>query len=143
MHQLTLEQFRTTAETGALLSVTLRAQGAKFYLHAETRCGDATLITGREKTPRAFANPIKALALLRDLGIKEARVETTDWRPQDADLDRKKRPDRADALRASHDAYVRAKLERALSVPQRTYSHAEAMQRVDKLVEAAAARHAT
>ena len=58
MHQLTLEQFRTTAATGAVLSVTLRG----------------------------FANPIKALALLRELGIRESRVETTDWRPEEAEI---------------------------------------------------------
>ena len=86
MHQLTLEQFRTTAATGAVLSVTLRAQGAKFYVQAETRRGDATLITERGKTPRGFANPIKALALLRELGIRESRVETTDWRPEEAEM---------------------------------------------------------
>ena len=98
MHQLTLEQFRTTAATGAVLSVTLRAQGAKFYVQAETRRGDATLITERSKTPRGFANPIKALALLRELGIWESRVETTDWRPEEAEMDKRARPDRAESM---------------------------------------------
>ena len=47
MHQLTLEQFRISVETGAVLSVTIRALGAKFRIEAETRRGDATLITKR------------------------------------------------------------------------------------------------
>ena len=98
MHQLTLEQFRTTAATGAVLSVTLRAQGAKFYVQAETRRGEATLITKRGKAPRGFANPIKALALLRELGILESRVETTDWRPEEAEMDKRARPDRAESM---------------------------------------------
>ena len=69
MHQLTLDQFRVSAETGAVLSVTIRAQGAKFRIEAETRRGDATLITKREKTPREFANPIKAFSCCASWGF--------------------------------------------------------------------------
>ena len=134
--------FRISAETGAVLSVTIRALGAKFRIEAETRRGDATLITKREKTPREFANPIKAFSLLRELGIREYRVDAKDWRPEEIGFDRRTRPDRADALRATHDAYVRAKLEQALAAPQRTYTHAEVMQRADALIAAAETRHA-
>ena len=81
-----------------MLSVTLRAQSAKFYVQAETRRGDATLTTGRGKSPRGFANPIKALALLRELGIRESRVETTDWRPEEAEMDKRTRPDQAESM---------------------------------------------
>lgn len=142
MHQLTLQQFRTSAETGAVLSVTLRADGAKFVLNAETRGGDATLVTGRTKTQRAFANPAQALTVLRGLGITDLRVDTSDWRPEDAAATRRTRPDRAEALRASHDAYVRMKLERALSAPQRSVSHSAAMKRADKIIAATEKRNA-
>ena len=142
MHQLTLDQFRISAETGAVLSVTIRAQGAKFRIEAETRRGDATLITKREKTPREFANPIKAFSLLRELGIREYRVDAKDWRPEELAIDRRTRPDRAEALRATHDAYVRGQLEQARAAPQRTYTHAEVMQRADALIAAAETRHA-
>ena len=81
-----------------MLSVTLRAQSAKFYVQAETRRGDATLITERGKSSRGFANPIKALALLRELGIRESRVETTDWRPEEAEMDKRARPERAESM---------------------------------------------
>ena len=80
------------------MSVTLHAHGAKFYVQAETRRGDATLITERGKSPRGFADPIKALALLRELGIRESRVETTDGRPEEAEMDKRTRPDRAESM---------------------------------------------
>ena len=80
------------------MSVTLHTQGATFYVQAETRRGDATLITERGKSPRGFANPIKALALLRELGIRESRVETVDWRSEDAEMDKRTRPDRAESM---------------------------------------------
>ena len=127
MHQLTLDQFRSGAETGALLSVTIRALGAKFRIEAETRGGEATLITRRDKTPREFANPIKAFSLLRELGITEYRVDAKGWRPDEAAVDRRSRPDRAEALRASHDAYVRVKLERSLADMRPAVSHYDVM----------------
>ena len=127
MHQLTLDQFRRGAETGALLSVTIRALGAKFRIEAETRGGEATLITRRDKTPREFANPIKAFSLLRELGITEYRVDAKGWRPDEAAADRRSRPDRAEALRASHDAYVRIKLARSLADTRPAVSHDDVM----------------
>ena len=137
MHQLTLEQFRSGAETGALLSVTIRALGSKFRIEAETRGGDATLITKREKAPREFANPIKAFSLLKELGIQEYRVDAHDWRPEEAELARRSRPDRAEALRASHEAYVRMKLERALADPRPAIAHSDVMAEADAIIEAA------
>ena len=107
-----------------------------------TRNVDAILITKREKIAREFANPIKAFSLLRELGIREYRVDAKDWRPEEIAFDRRTRPDRAEALRATHDAYVRGKLEQALAAPQRIYTHAEVMQRADALIAAAETRHA-
>ena len=127
MHQLTLDQFRSGAETGALLSVTIRALGAKFRIEAETRGGEVTLITRRDKTPREFANPIKAFSLLRELGITEYRVDAKGWRPDEAAADRRSRPDRAEALRAFHDADVRIKLARSLADTRPAVPHDDVM----------------
>jgi hypothetical protein len=62
------------------------------------------LITTREKKPRAFADPRRALLLLRDLGVREAKVDTKLWRPEEADLLRPVRPDRAEAMRQLFDS---------------------------------------
>lgn len=104
MRVLTLEQFRATVEAGGVLGVTLKAQGGAFYLDIETRRGDAVLITTREKKPRAFADPRRALLLLRDVGVREAKVDTKLWRPEEADLLRPVRPDRAEAMRQLFDS---------------------------------------
>lgn len=138
MHELTLEQFRATAATGAVLSVTIRGLGATFRIEAETRGGDATLITKREKTPREFANPIKAFSLLRELGICEYRVDTRDWRPEDAEFDKRvRRPDRAQALHASHEAWLASKLQRALVDPRSNVAHDTVMAEADAIISAA------
>lgn len=63
--------------------MTIRALGAKFRIEAETRGGEITRITRRDKTPREFANPIKAFSLLRELGITEHRVDAKVGRPDD------------------------------------------------------------
>ena len=99
------------------MSVTLRAQGAQFYVQAETRRGDATLITERGNSPRGFANPIKALALLRELGVRESRVETTDWRPEEAEMDKHTRPDWAESMQrvALHDKWINKRYASSLT----------------------------
>ena len=119
MDHLTLDQLRTSTETGAVLGVTLRASGAGFFLCAETRRGESTLITTRDKKPRRFVDSGKALRLLQALGIETATVNLTDWRPDEIEFERKPRPDRAVAMRetfdaAAHDRAFRADVEAAL-----------------------------
>lgn len=104
MNQLTLDQLRTSAETGAVLGVTLRASGASFLLCAQTLRGEATLITTRDKKPRRFVDSGKALRLLQSLGIETASVNLTQWRPDEVEGERKPRPDRAAAMRQTFDA---------------------------------------
>lgn len=111
MQNLTLEQFRATVESGGIVSVVLKAQGAGFEIQAETRRGDATLVDTRKKMPRLFGDPRKALALLREMGIWKAVVDTEAWQPEQADLLRASRPDKSLALKAAHEA---ADLKRVL-----------------------------
>jgi hypothetical protein len=100
MRYVTLDQLRLAAETGAILSVTLRAQGVGFYLHAEPRSGDEmVLMTTRGREPRAFGDVRKALMVLRELGIREARIDTRQWNPESGELLRAARPDRTKALK--------------------------------------------
>jgi len=111
MQHLTLEQFRATVEAGGVTSVVLKAQGAAFAIQAETRRGDAVLVDTRRKQPRLFGDPRKALALLREMGIRKASVDAEAWRPDQADLLRPSRPDKSVKLKAAHAA---AALKRVL-----------------------------
>jgi hypothetical protein len=104
VHKLTLDQFRTTIETGGLLSVSLVAQGGVFHIQVETRRGEAVLTKARSTDLRGFRNANQALGLLRELGIREARVDTKNWRPEDAEGLRPPRPDRAAQMKAAHEA---------------------------------------
>lgn len=109
MRTLTLEQFRATVEAGGVLGVNLKAQGGAFYVDVETRRGEAVLVTAREKKPRAFADPRRALMLLRDIGIREAHIDTKSWRPEEQETLRPSRPDRSAAMKDTFDAAAQSR----------------------------------
>ena len=141
VHGLTTAQLRATQATGALLLVTIRGLGATFRIKAATPGGDATLITNRERTPREFANPIKACSLLRERGIRAYRAEIKNWRPEDSEFDQRvRRPDRAQALHASHEAWLASKLQRALVDPRSNVAHEAVMAEADAIISAAEAK---
>jgi hypothetical protein len=108
MQLLTLEQLRAAQQAGGVLMVTLYGEGAAFVIQIETRRGPAQLVKARRAhtSPevRRFADPRKALLLLRDLGILEARIDSQQWRPEDQARERVSRPDRAAHLKAAHEA---------------------------------------
>lgn len=104
MQQLTLEQFRATVEAGGVLTVTLKAEGGAFALQAETRRGDAVLVDSRRKQPRMFVDPRKAMLLLRNLGIRSAKLDAGAWLPEQADMAKVSRPDSSAQLKAAHEA---------------------------------------
>lgn len=111
MQQFTLEQFRATVEAGGVLAITLKAQGAAFTVQAETRRGDAVLVDSRRKQPRMFVDPRKAMLLLRELGIRNAKLDAGAWQPEQPGLLKATRPDSAAQLKAAHQA---AELKRTL-----------------------------
>ncbi|BBP02278.1 hypothetical protein [Sulfuriferula nivalis] len=111
MHKLDLDAFRTTLETGGILSVSLVAQGGAFHVEAETRRGDAVLTKSRSTVLREFRNVQRATLLLRELGVREFSVDTKNWRPEQADIGRATRPDRAAVLR---EALAAAEIQRSL-----------------------------
>lgn len=104
MQTLTLEQLRATTDAGGVLGVTLQAQGPAFLIKIETRRGDRLLATTRNREPRKFVDPRKAMLLLRDLGIRDMRIDGAQWRPEEADLEKTARPDRAQAMKQAHEA---------------------------------------
>ena len=109
MQKLNLEQFRITTETGGILSVSIVGDGGAFHIEAETRRGNIELAKSRGNLRREFRDATKALTLLREIGIREAKVDTKNWRPE-LSL-RTSRPDRADAL---NEAFSAAKLKKLL-----------------------------
>lgn len=122
MQLLTLEQLRATQQAGAVLSVTLHGEGPSFEIQIETRGGPAKLVKARKARSapevRKFADPRKALLLLRELGISEAHIDSQQWRPEDQALQRRARPDRAAHLKAAHEAlshteWIRRKVDAA------------------------------
>jgi hypothetical protein len=104
MQNMTLDQLRAAAAAGGVLSVTLRGKGAGFIVSIETRRGEVALVKTRGKETRRFADPRKALLLLREVGIQDARIDARDWRPEEAESEKTSRPDRRQALKAAHEA---------------------------------------
>lgn len=86
MINLNLEQFRTLVESGGVLSVTLQGVGKDFGVKIETRRGDAVLIGTNTKKQRTFADPRKALLMLRELGVRTAKIDAESWNPEQSGI---------------------------------------------------------
>lgn len=148
MQNLTLEQFRATNSAGGVLSVTLKAEGAGFEMQIETRRGLAKLVKARDKgETRRFIDPRKALLLLRDLGILEAHIDSQQWRPEDHEFERKPRPDRAEAMKAAHEAlshtdWLQQKLARAAADTRPRVSHEKVMSDAQAVIDQKRKAHA-
>jgi hypothetical protein len=148
MQHLTLEQLRATNDAGAVLSVTLKAEGAGFEVQIETRRGLAKLVKTRNKDDtRRFLDPRKALLLLRDLGIREAHIDGQKWRPEDQEFERKPRPDRAEAMKAAHEAlshtdWLHEKLAKSSADTQRRVPHEQVMSEVQAIIDRKRKAHA-
>lgn len=102
MKTFTIEQARSAASSGGVLSANLRPMGSMFTLEFETRNGPAMLIAAVSKQVRRFGNPAKAFEIVRDLGLEGGHFSVADWRPEERQFDRPARPDKASALRAAH-----------------------------------------
>ena len=72
MKTLDVSQATAAAQAGGVLNAILRADGGQFFIELETRtAGIAVLVTSNNRRPRAFRNPIKALEVIRELGLAE------------------------------------------------------------------------
>nr|WP_315226201.1 hypothetical protein [uncultured Albidiferax sp.] len=103
MQTLNLEQLKAATLAGGVTGITLRGDGAAFVVNVHTQRGEAIMVTSRQQ-PRRFADPRKALQVLRSTGWNECRLDATQWRPEDSALERTPRPDRSIALKAAHEA---------------------------------------
>jgi len=104
MKTFTIEQARSAALAGGVLSANLKPVGSMFTLEFETRNGPATLIAAVSKQVRRFGNPVKAFEIVRDLGLEGGHFSVAQWRPEERHLDRPGRPDKSSALKAAHQA---------------------------------------
>ena len=103
MKTFTIEQARSAAASGGVLSANLRPVGSVFALEFETRNGSAMLIASVSKEVRRFVNPIKAFEIVRELGLEGGHYSLAQWQPDD-DADRHTRPDRSLAMKKNHEA---------------------------------------
>lgn len=82
MNQIKLVLFselRAVIEAGGVLSVTLEGAGAGFATRLTTRSGALSLASKNTGQQRVFADPRTALALLKQLGVVEVRIDTRNW----------------------------------------------------------------
>ncbi len=98
-----LEQLKAATQAGGVVGITLRGDGAAFVVNVHTQRGQAVMVTSRQQ-PRRFADPRKALQVLRGIGLTDCRIDTSHWRPEDSALEKTARPDRSLALKAAHEA---------------------------------------
>lgn len=116
METFTLEQARSAAASGGVLSANLRPIGNAFALEFEMRSGkSAVLIASVTKKVRKFANLIKALEIVKDLGLEGGRYSVAQWHPDQIDAERATRPDRAAAMRQTHEtaSWIKNQVESA------------------------------
>lgn len=136
MQSMTLEQLRATASAGGVTGVTLKGKGGGFFVEIATRSGeDAFLVKARSSESRYFGNPTSALMALRKVGIAVARLDATNWDPDQKDMTRS-RQSRAVAMHGAHEAAaynkrLAAEIQEAINDPAPNISHDEVMARMD------------
>ena len=121
MQTLTQSQFQTAFEHGAVQSVEIEPSGSQFAVKFLTIKGNAILVQARKTEPRLFGTVDSALKLLHKLGVRRIVLERLErWHPEQAGLQRRRRPDRAEVLTraAEYDRWVRTKVESSRSDPR-------------------------
>ncbi len=143
MKTLDVSQATAAAHAGGVLSAILKAQGGSFYVELETRAaGTAVLVTSNNRRSRAFRNPAKALEVIRELGLQTGKFSLEAWRPDEVEFDRYSRPDRAEAMKATHasaaayDKWVREQVQDAIDDPRPTIAHDDVMKKAEARIEA-------
>ena len=79
MEHFTLEQLRAAIASGAVLSITLEGVCGAFAVRITMRRGAAVLVATNTGRPRSFADPRRALSLLKSLGIVDVKIDTRMW----------------------------------------------------------------
>ena len=136
MKSMTLEQLRATASAGGVVGVTLKGQGSGFFMEIATRSGqDAFLVKARSTEPRRFGSPNSALVVLRDIGIAVAKLDATNWNPDQKEVTQN-RDSRAQAMRQAHEAaaynqWLAGEIQSSIDDPRPSIPHDEVMAEMD------------
>lgn len=91
---------------------------------------------------RAFRNPAKALEVICELGLQTGRFSLETWRPDEVDVDRQSRPDRAEAMNQTHanvaayDAWVHGQIQEAIDDPRPSIEHSDVMKNAQARLKA-------
>ena len=99
------------------------------------------LVKTRSKSDtRRFPDPRKALLLLHELGIHQTQIDGQNWRPQEQAFERQPRPDRAQAMKAAHDAlasndWLQQKLARSVADTLARVAHEQVMGDAQALID--------
>lgn len=143
MKTLDVSQAAAAAHAGGVLSAVLKAEGGSFYVELETRtAGTAVLVTSNNRRPRAFRNPVKALEVIRELGLQSGRFSLEAWRPDEVEIERSSRPDRAAAMKqmhanaAAYDKWLREQVQASIDDPRPSIEHEDVMKKALARVEA-------
>jgi hypothetical protein len=113
MKTLDVSQATAAAHAGGVLSAILKAEGGSFYVE-----------------------------LIRELGLQTGRFSLEAWRPDETGFDRQSRPDRAEAMKATHasaaayDTWVRQQVQEAIDDPRPTIAHDDVMKKAGARIEA-------
>ena len=121
MQTLTQSQFQAAFEHGAVQSVEIEPAGSRFAVKFLTLKGDAMLVQARKPEPRLFGTVDSAMKLLHKLGVRRIVLDRLErWQPEQAGLERRTRPDRAEALNraAEYEQWVRAKVQSSRADPR-------------------------
>lgn len=104
MKTFTIDQARSAALSGGVLSANLRPVGSMFALEFETRNGLAMLVAAVSKKVRRFRNPVKAFEIVQEMGLEGGRYSLAQWRPNERETDRATRPDKSAQMKSAHEA---------------------------------------
>ena len=109
VQSLTLDQFKATVRAGGVTGVTLTAQGSGFFMKIATRSGQepVVLAKARSSEPRRFGSPISAMLVLKEIGIRSAKMDFAQWDPDQKEV--ANREVQKQAMRAAHRAAAEQK----------------------------------
>jgi hypothetical protein len=80
--------------------------------------------------------------VIRELGLQSGRFSLEAWRPDEIEFDRQSRPDRAEAMKATHasaaayDKWMRQQVQEAIDDPHPTIAHDDVMKKAEARIEA-------
>lgn len=140
MQSLTLDQFKATVRAGGVTGVTLTAQGSGFFMKIATRAGPepVVLAKARSSEPRRFGSPTSAMLVLKEIGIRSAKMEFAQWDPEQKEVTN--REAQKVTMRAAHKAAadqkrLAADLLAAINDPRPSLSTQEVLRRFDEVTD--------